>query len=179
MLHARETNGGITRGLAAMLLAGLVVAAPAHALTAADCANLTTIALPDTTITGAVLMRAGGGLPEYCKVTGHVDREINFELRLPTNWNGRFYHAGGGGFAGWIPGPGNGLRRGDAEIATDTGHVGTGLVAPLDASWALGNLERQVNFGHRAIHVVTVAGKQIVEKYYGRPSRASYFEGCS
>lgn len=150
----------------------------AHALTAAQCAALTTLAVPATTISGAVLIAASGGLPEYCRVTGRVDTEINFELRLPSNWNGKFYHQGGGGFVGSIPPAGPGLSRGYAAIATDTGHQGAG-VAALDGAWALNNPQRQLNFGHRAVHVVTVAGKQIVAAAYGRAASRAYFEGCS
>ena len=180
MLEPPETSGGRALGpLTAALFAGLVAAVPAHALTAVDCANLTNATVPNTTITRASLVPARGGVPEYCKVRGHVEREINFELRLPTVWNGKLYHAGGSGFVGWIPGPAAGLVRGYAEVATDTGHEGTSLVAALDGSWALNDPEGRVNFGDRAIHVVTVAGKQLIEKYYGRPPRLSYFEGCS
>src|SRR5207249_9998490 len=47
----------------------------------------------------------------FRSVRGHVEREINFELRLPTVWNGKLYHAGGSGFVGWIPGPAAGDRK--------------------------------------------------------------------
>jgi feruloyl esterase len=154
------------------------VCGSAQALTAGQCAALTTLAVPATTITGAALVPAAGVLPEYCRVSGHVDTEINFELRLPSNWNGKFYHQGGGGFVGSIPPAGPGLSRGYAAVATDTGHQGTG-VAALDGAWALNNPQRQLNFGHRAVHVVTVAAKQIVAAAYGRAASRSYFEGCS
>ena len=65
---------------------------------------------------------------------------------------------------GSIAAPGPGLLRGYAEAATDTGRQGT----PADASWALNNPERQVNFGYRAVHSVTIAAKQIVQAFYGR-----------
>jgi feruloyl esterase len=71
-----------------------------------------------------------------------------------------------------------GLTRGYAAVATDTGHVGVG-VAALDGSWALDRRDRQVNFGHRGVHVVTVAAKEIVRWAYGRQAKYSYFEGCS
>ena len=163
--------------LAAALAAGLFATA-AQALTAAQCAALTGLSVPATTITGASLVPAGAGLPEYCNVSGRVDTEINFELRLPSAWNGKFYHQGGGGFVGSIPAAGPGLVRGYAAVATDTGHIGQG-VAALDGSWALNNPMRQINFGHRAVHVVTVAAKQIVAAAYGRAASRSYFEGCS
>jgi len=181
MRESRETKRMWMLGaLAAVLLAGLLAAAPAHALTAAQCAALTGLSVPSTTITSATVVPAGGGLPEYCRVQGHVDTEINFELRLPTTtWNGKFYHEGGGGFVGSINPPGNGIRRGYAEVTTDTGHTGGAPAAALDGSWALNRPDRQVNFGHRGIHVVTVAAKQIVSGAYGRAPSYSYFEGCS
>ena len=145
------------------------------------CAALTHAAIADTTITSATIVAAAGTAPEHCLVVGHVDTEIGFELRLPTTtWNGKFYHAGGGGFVGSIPHSPGALARGYAVIGTDTGHVGGGAFgAALDGSWALNNLERQVNFGHRAVHVATVAGKKIVKAFYNRHERLAYFEGCS
>src|SRR5204863_866689 len=58
---------------------------------------------------------------------------------------------------------------------TDTGHAGSAI----DGSWALNRPDRQINWGFRAIHVVTVAGKQIVTAAYGHGPQRSYFEGCS
>lgn len=160
-------------------VAGLGVhCAIAQALTPAQCAALTTVSVPATAITDATIVPAAGTLPEYCRVSGNVDTAINFELRLPSNWNGKFYHQGGGGFVGSIPLAGPGLSRGYAAVATDTGHQGMGFAA-LDGSWALNNPQGQLNFGHRAVHVVTVAAKQIVAAAYGRAPSRSYFEGCS
>ena len=142
------------------------------------CAELPNLKVPQTTIASAEIVPAASGLPEYCRVRGRVDTEINFELGLPTAWNGKFYHAGGGGFVGSIPSTAAGLARGYASVATDTGHVGVGVPA-LDGSWALDRPDRQVNFGHRAIHVVTVAGKEIARRAYGKRAKYSYFQGCS
>ena len=180
MSSSRATRALTITAAASLLLGGLLVAAPALALTAAQCAALTGLAVPSTTITSATLVAAGGGLPEYCQVQGHVDTEINFELRLPTTtWNGKFYHGGGGGFVGSIPIATTALARGYAVVGTDTGHVGGAPAAALDGSWALNRPDRQLNWGHRAIHVVTVAAKQIVGAAYGQAPHYSYFEGCS
>jgi feruloyl esterase len=102
----------------AVLLGGsFPVAAPAQALTAVECAALAGVGVPSATITPATVVGAAGGLPEYCRVQGYVDTEINFELRLPTTtWNGKFYHAGGGGFVGTIPTSGTALVRGYAVV---------------------------------------------------------------
>jgi feruloyl esterase len=174
-------NTGSFRSVAARVAAALLalsVSPQASALTAADCSNLIGLSVPDVTITSAAIVPASATVPEYCRVQGYVDTEINFNLGLPTSWNGKFYHAGGGGFVGSIPAIDAGLARGYASVATDTGHVGTG-VAALDGSWALDRLDRQVNFGYRGIHVVTVAAKKIVREAYGRGPKYSYFQGCS
>jgi feruloyl esterase len=131
--------------------------------------------IPDTTITSAALVAADGELPEHCKVQGRVEIEINFELSLPTTWNGKLYHRGGSGFVGFIPATRAGLSRRYATLGTDTGHQ----AAVFDGSWALGRPDRQVNFGHRAVHLVTVAAKRILEAAYGRRPAHAYFEGCS
>ena len=158
-----------------LVLIGLT-AVSAHALTAAQCAALVGTPPPSTTITSATIVPAAGTAPEHCLVVGRVDTEINFQLRLPTTtWNGKFYHAGGGGFVGTIPQAPVALSRGYATIGTDTGHTGSAI----DGSWALNRPDRQVNWGFRAIHVVTVAGKQIAQAAYGQAARLSYFEGCS
>src|SRR5947207_9241655 len=153
----------------------MIPGSAAKAATAEDCANLVKFMAGNTTIASASLIPAGGALPEYCRVQGRIDTEIGFEVRLPTTWNQKFYFQGGAGFVGSIAGPGPGLVRGYAEAATDTGHQGS----PADASWALNNPERQVNFGHRAVHSVTMAAKQIVQAFYGKMPTQSYFEGCS
>jgi feruloyl esterase len=158
-----------------MVLCG-VFTTEALALDAATCTGLLRLSIPDTTITSAALVAADGELPEHCKVQGRIETEINFELRLPTTWNGKFYHRGAGGFVGSIPATRAGLSRGYAAVSTDTGHQGSSL---FDGSWALGRPDRQVNFGHRSVHVVTVAAKRIVEAAYGRRPAHSYFEGCS
>src|SRR5438132_6051653 len=139
------------------LIASLALAPLSAHAAGVPCAALTSVAIADTTITSATIVAALGTAPEHCLVIGHVDTEINFELRLPTTtWNGKFYHAGGGGFVGSIPTSTTALTRGYAVVGTDTGHVGAG-VAAFDGSWALNRLDRQLNWAHRGIHVVTVA----------------------
>jgi len=160
------------------LLASLGVAAPAQAVGAAECGRLVALGVPSTTITSASLVPASGTLPEYCNVLGHVDTEIDFNLRLPTQWNGKFYFGGLGGLDGLMPGPGAGLRLGYAEIGTNTGHASTDGTL-YDGSWAYHHDERQINWAYRSTHVVAEAGKAITAAYYGSRPRFSYYVGCS
>jgi feruloyl esterase len=128
-------------------------------------------------------LQSAGKQPAHCRVVGTIEKEIQFELLLPDDWNGRFVMGGGGGFVGSIQNTaqtsmmhgGTALERGYATAGTDTGHVGMGT----DASWALDNPERELNFGHRAVHLVAEASKAIVKRYYGRDAERSYFIGCS
>ncbi len=101
---------------------------------------------------------------------------INVEVWLPEaeKWNGRFLGLGNGGAAGRInsaslAGPSN---AGYAVATTDMG------TAP-NADSGVGNPEVWKDFGYRATHLMTVAGKQIVQAYYGKAPELSYFSGGS
>lgn len=172
-----------------LLLLLTVLAAP---LSAAGCAELAKLALPAATITFAGEISGGsftpeGGkaitnLPAFCRVAGTIrpsaDSDIQFEVWMPvTGWNGKFQGIGNGGYAGAISygGLASALRLGYATASTDTGHRAGGT----DAGWALGHPEKVIDFGHRAIHEMTVKGKAIVAAFYGSPAKRSYFNSCS
>jgi len=135
--------------------------------------------LPDVKITEAVSVPAATAAPvraPHCRVTGIVGTEIQFRLLLPDTWNGRFVMGGGGGFVGGIDNQAQRtLDAGYATVGTDTGHHGEGT----DASWALDNLERQVNFGYVAVHRTAEVAKAIVRAYFGNDASHNYFVGCS
>ena len=130
-----------------------------------------------TQVTDVTLASASGGIPAYCKVVGTIEPQIQFELRLSTTgWNGKFVEVGCGGWCGSVPSVGCDpvLLRGYACVATDTGHqVNQSLL------WAAGNLQAQIDFGYRAIHVAALAGRAIAERYYATAARHAYFFGCS
>ncbi len=132
--------------------------------------------LPDVTITSVAQESAPA---PHCKVAGVIGPEIHFELLLPVKWNKKFVFGGGGGFAGSVANAAQdffgALQMGYATVGTDTGHQANSL----DASWALNNLERLVNFGHQAVHRTAVNSKALTEAYYGRDIARSYFAGCS
>jgi hypothetical protein len=116
------------------------------------------------------------GKMSFCRVVGVIGIEINFELLLPDQWNGRFVMGGGGGFVGEVQNNERGrVHEGYATVGTDTGHKGSGI----KADWAYNNLERQVNFGHLAVHRTAEVAKAILYHFYGTDSAYSYFLGCS
>jgi hypothetical protein len=52
------------------------------------------------------------------------------------------------------------VKAGQVGIATDTGHAGS----MVDSTWAAGHPERVRDYGWRAIHVSTVAAKEIQQR---------------
>ncbi len=49
----------------------------------------------------------------------------------------------------------------------------------IDASWTRNNPAAVTDFSHRALHEMTVLGKQVVSSYYGRAATKNYYQGCS
>ncbi len=131
-----------------------------------------------TSITAAKLVAAANGTPEYCDISGYVQPQIQFQLRLPTKtWNGRYFQVGCGGFCGGvnIQNCGDVLAKDFAVSANNMGHVGHFLRDPL---WGESEDARR-DYGRRATHVSAIASKAIVEKFYGAKPAFSYFRGCS
>jgi feruloyl esterase len=119
----------------------------------------------------------------YCLVQGYVAPQVRFELRLPTTgWTQRLLYTGCGGFCGQLSirvqaaegcAP---VTRGEfALVTSDLGHS----AGVTDALWASGNPDGIRNYGHRGVHVVTLAAKAIIQTYYGQRPAYSYFSGCS
>jgi hypothetical protein len=156
---------------------------------AGNCEALTGLSIPDTTITSAKAVAAGpfaagrgqaSNLPAFCQVHGIIKPSsvsaIHFEVWMPdTNWNGSIQVAGNGGLAGSIStGPmAAALRNGFAAASTDTGHTGQ---EPRE--W-LEDRDRLIDYSYRGLHLTTVDAKAIVNAYYTKNAKASYFMGCS
>lgn len=175
------------------LTSWLVVAtglAPA-VLHAAACESLASGSTATVGITLAESVAAGsfkappdagvpGRLPAFCRVAATLrptsDSLIGIEVWLPTSsWNGKLLALGSGGWGGAIAydALARGLLRGYAAVATDDGHRGGG------AAFAVGHPEKLIDFAYRAEHEMTVEAKSLVEAFYGRQPRRSYWEGCS
>ena len=140
------------------------------------CEELLDLRLPDVRIDSAVTVREeqSSGSKSFCSVWGVIGAEIRFELLLPAKWNKRFVMGGGGGFVGYMMNRArNSVYDGYATVGTDTGHEGT------DAKWALNNVERQLNFGHLAVHRTAETAKAIIYYFYGGDPEYSYFIGLS
>jgi feruloyl esterase len=170
-------------------LAALAAAAPASADEAACGDLLSSGAIADVVSMDAVMVAADAatGAPAFCEVTATISpaegSAIGVVYRLPEDWNGKVLGLGGGGFMGNVALPTAipGLKRGYATMQTDAGH------APgpaFDTAWAAdadgrANMVAIEDFSHRAVHVMTVAGKAVADAYYGRAAERSYWQGCS
>lgn len=160
-------------------------AAPAHEMVSACDAlravDFGTLQDAPTQITATKVVAAAGEVPEYCRIDGYVAPSVGFALKLPGKaaWNGKFSHMAPGGYGGSVesmaPWCDDALSRGYACITQDTGHSGKSTLA----AWAYNNLQAEFDYGIRAAHVATLAGKAITERFYSQAPRYSYFMGCS
>jgi feruloyl esterase len=176
---------GLILGFVPLILPGQILADKKNCI---PCEQLQNLRLPDVSILkieslpSDTIKSQVNWIPTvvikvpFCRVLGKISKEINFELLVPQQWNGRFLMSGNGGFAGSIQ---NSLRgyvnEGYAVSGTDTGHQGFELLA----DWALNNMERQLNFGRLAIHRTAVVSKSIINTLYCSYPAYSYFHGCS
>ena len=158
---------------------------------AADvCGTLTTKSEFENTVivsATAVDANASEGLPEFCEIQATISpvagSKIGAVYRLPARWNGKVLGLGGGGFAGnvGLDAAAQGLARGYAVIQNDMGHPSPNALDPTFAIAANGepNVEGIIDFGHRATHLATSVGKELVARRYGRSPEHAYWQGCS
>lgn len=175
VFSARMANGEVAQGSRAQTDANI----PA-ALACGELTNVDFMQIPGalTTVTEARIVPAQGSTAEYCSVTGYVQPQIQFEIRLPTkNWNGRYLQTGCGGLCGNIPIEqcADALDRNFAVAAQNMGHVGD---AEKDPIWG-SDPNLRIDYGDRSTHVVSIAAKAIITRYYGSRPAFSYFRGCS
>jgi pimeloyl-ACP methyl ester carboxylesterase len=129
---------------------------------------------------------------EFCKVLGAIQPvsynapDINFEVNLPTNWNGKSLQLGGGGFNGRVV-TGLGLyakqpesedtplRRGYVTLGSDSGHQSSG---GFDGNFLLFD-EALRNYGHEQIKKTHDVAMLLVDARYGTHSQYNYFIGGS
>ena len=165
-----------------------------------NCADLASrISFTNTAITAATsvaagtLTVAGTPVPAHCQVTGKMHQRVSaidgktyaigFEMRLPNDWNGRFFYQANGGIdgsvvtaTGGIGGGGplsNALKMGFAVISSDAGHVGSqGPSFGIDP-------QARLDYGYQAVGKLTPMAKSVIQTAYGKGPDRSYIGGCS
>lgn len=132
--------------------------------------------------------------PAYCRVLGRIAprdpraQPIQFQLNLPTAWNGKALQYGGGGFNGVLitglaplrdaaagdPLP---LARGYATFGTDSGHQASASPPSEPGAFAL-NDEMLENFAFASYKKVRDVSVGLMRTFYGRaPGQLYYFGG--
>lgn len=166
----------------------------------ASCSALsTTLSFPNTSFTAASAVAAGtlkvGGtpVPAHCQVTGKMfqrtsavdgkDYAIGFEMRLPNEWNGRFFYQANGGTDGSVStatggvsaggGLTNALNLGFAVISSDAGHNGA-----QNPTFGI-DPQARLDYGYQAVAKLTPMAKATIQTAYGKGPDRSYFGGCS
>jgi pimeloyl-ACP methyl ester carboxylesterase len=169
-----------------------------------DCAPLKDFSIPASAIglptSGALVQTAvavgaadqGNTNGDFCKVVGIVKPKnstspnLEFEVNLPYNWNGRALQMGGGGYDGSLvtgltpftlqpantPTP---LKQGFVTLGSDGGHKGA---QGFDGSFGMDD-EALSNFGKESVKKAHDAAMAVIRKAYGRPPERFYFIGGS
>ncbi len=189
--------------------------AAATGATLGACESLAGFAFARTTITSAARIAAGSTvtsegithtLPEYCYVQGRMNERVSpvdgqtyairWEMRLPRDWNGRFFFQPNGGNEGTLATPtvqaygrllggsptSTGLGRGFAVITTDSGHDGAAnlTVAPGIRAQVFGrDPAARTEHAHGYVASVTPMAKALIAAAYGKGPDRSYMVGCS
>lgn len=129
---------------------------------------------------------------EYCAVKGVVmpvdpaAPGMQFQVNLPTAWNGRALQMGGGGYDGTlVTGLGsftlqpasvaNALAQGYVTLGSDGGHASS---APFDGSFGV-NDEALANFGQLSVKKTHDVALSLIQARYGRTPSRFYFIGGS
>lgn len=178
------TKPGIIPAISKKIVAELKTYKPLYDNIAPVCSpeDLYKIDLPNTTIVSVKVEPENNVCMVTANVTHppHIDKVVvNVALPL-TDWNGRFTGLGGGGFTGgtvyslYLP-----SAQGFAAASTDGGHPGMSGSFAYDKEKKRPDWQSIKNFSHQAIHDMTVVGKAVVQKFYGKPAKYSYFQGGS
>lgn len=157
-------------------------AAPDEACTGLRGIELAQVQDAPTQLIDAQLIDSDASRGSHCQVSGYVQPNVGFLLRLPAEgWNGKLAQVACGAFCGttndqiYAFNCNNPLRKGYACVVSDNGHQSH----PLNAMWAYNNLQGEFDHAYRAAHVTALAAKAIIQRYYGEAPKRSYFMGCS
>ncbi|MEP6722852.1 MAG: tannase/feruloyl esterase family alpha/beta hydrolase [Variovorax sp.] len=138
-------------------------------------------------------------MPEHCVVKGRINERqspvdgkgyaIGFEMRLPTEWNGRLFYQANGGLDGFVtPAFGNilggapksnGLLKGFAVISSDAGHAFERANPVTGAALFGRDPQARLDYGYNAVAQLTPVARLLIAHYYGRPVDRAYLVGSS
>jgi hypothetical protein len=164
-----------------LLTTTVLGASQAFATTTTPCSSLTSLSIPNTTITSATMVAAIGSTPAYCNVLATVAPQTDIQVQLPTKWKQRYLHLGGAGFDGRIAtnAPAsynvNLLAEGYAIGASNGGH----RAAQYPGATFAANQQLVLAYAYTAIGDTDTVARAVIQAYYGKPASYRYFDGCS
>lgn len=147
------------------------------------CDNLQDLSFSGVTITSATLISGTTTLPEHCRVEGfrYFDQ---FIIKLPTDWNGRYYQIGNGGSAGSIVESGidEGLAQGYVAASGSGGHTEPYPMFAFAYPPTDPDARQKLNdhcFG--SVHETMLLAKKFIAAYYCDMDgpEYSYYNSCS
>ena len=146
-----------------------------------------------TSVPAGALTYAGQSIPAHCQVAGSMYNRIGsdgnpyaigFEMRLPLDWNRRYFYQGNGGTDGMVSpalglcsGGGSltaALLQGFAVISSDAGHFDPQMSATFGIE-----PQARLDYGYQAVGKLTPMAKSVIQAAYGQGPRYSYIGGCS
>lgn len=185
------------------ILIGLLMATYHSPMWAAEnpaqtCSTLTEYKFPESM---HLVLRAAkvNEADAFCQLNGIVNSRtgidgkhygIEFEMRLPLSWNGRFvYQMNGGNDGAVVPAEGDvfdgrsARAKGYAVLSTNAGHDGN-AAENQQYGLAAGNrfgLDPQArnDYGFATTATMTPIANSIIKTFYGKAAAYSYLSGCS
>lgn len=165
---------------------------------AAQCSALNGMSIPASsiaeptsgaTVKSTALVETSG---EYCQINGAIAPvdptapSINFQVNLPTNWNHKALHYGGGGFDGTLitgvdpldmapTGTPTPLANGYATFGDDSGHQSSSIT---DGKFAA-NDESLANYGGLSLKKTHDVAMVLIKQRYSSAPAKTYFFGSS
>ena len=146
-----------------------------------------------TAVPAGAISLAGQPIRAHCLLTGRMFQRVSpvdgntyaigFEVRLPIDWNGRFFYQANGGIDGVVvPATGDtsgggpltsALLQGFAVISSDAGHS-----AAQNPLFGL-DPQARLDYGYQAVGKLTPMAKMVLRAAYGKSPAFSYIGGCS
>lgn len=180
------------------------VTAPAAQTFSQSCSALLGMGVEGGTVKTANYVSATPGeitaasFPNHCLVRGSINDRIGvdgkpyaiqFEVRLPSTWNRRFFFQGGSGVDGTLftatgayAGGGNtrnALLDGSAVVTTDSGHLASSNTGANASFLFAVDPQARLEYGYAQLPLVANAAKAVIAKLYGSAPAKSYFVGTS
>ncbi len=171
----------------AMLGGAMLASATMQAQPVMDCAEVAGLDMRDMKFgrpainVEASLVAAGDTMPEHCKITGRLWPEIDFMIKLPTDWNGDFVMTGNQGMAGQIRE--HYMTRFVALNYASAGDNGGHDTEGMNMGWAAAgqpNADQKLeDLAFRSIHETSHLARRLISHYYGIGPEYAYFWGTS